>query len=82
MPEWLPLVIVALIAASGGWLTYLTNKRSADAQRITALEQRLSRMERRDAAWQNYAQLLRQHINDEKGPPAPDIPLAIFEVNS
>lgn len=79
MPDWLPIVIVALIAASGGWLTYLTSRRSSDSNRLDTLNTRVDKLEKRGVKLINYAQKLRQHIEDGNPPPPPDWPNDIFD---
>lgn len=77
MPEWLPIVIVALIAASGAWLSYLTAKRSGDSARIDTMTIRMDSMEKRNIMLVSYAQQLRQHILDGNPPPPPEWPIGL-----
>ena len=97
MPEWLSIVIVAVIAASGGWLTFLTTRQSSANQRQEAMYKQLMDQGRatedrlaaalhriddlevgRNAAI-DYAVILRLHIEDRKGPPAPAWPVGIYK---
>jgi len=79
MPDWLLAIIVAAIAASGGWLTWLTNRRSSDKQEIRELRDRMDVFERRDMIWRNYAQELRDHIYARKSPPPPKWPVELYD---
>jgi hypothetical protein len=80
MAEWVLPVILSVIAASGGWLTWLTNRRSSDKRDLRELTRRVDQLERRDMVWRNYAQLLRDHIYQAKPPPPPPWPVdALYE---
>jgi len=76
MPEWFYGVLIALIAASGAWLTYLTNRRSADTQRLTNLDGKIKDLEdantktnKRFIRVVNYANRLRKQVGELGGDP-------------
>lgn len=75
MAEWVLPIILAVIAASGGWLTWLTNRRSSDKRDLRDHARRIETLERRDMVWRNYAQKLRDHIYEGKPPPPPAWPV-------
>jgi len=79
MPDWLLAIIIAFVGVSGGYLTAIATRRTGDRERIRALEERQDKIERQNLRWQNYAQVLREHIFAGKGPPPPDFPTDIFE---
>jgi hypothetical protein len=79
MPDWMLAIVLAAIAASGGWLTWLTNRRSSDKADIRELRDRMDELERRDLIWRNYAQRLRDHIYAGSPPPPPEWPMDLYE---
>lgn len=79
MPDWLLAIAVAAIAASGAWLTWLTNRRSGDRREMRELTRRVDTLERRDMIWRNYAQTLRDHIYARKDPPPPPWPVEMYD---
>jgi len=79
MPEWL----IGFLGVAGtltiGVLTWLATRRSGDRTRIEKLEERLDKVDGRNAKLQDYAGLLRKHINDGNPPPPPPYPADLFE---
>ena len=74
MPEWLMGGLGTAVAAALGFLTLVATRKSGDRQRIDSLEARLSKVEGVSRWQSDYIILLRDHISDEKGPPAPPYP--------
>jgi len=79
MPEWLLPVLGVAVTLALGLLTVQATRRSGDRERIGAVEKRLDQQDSRNLRWQNYAGALRNHIEEEKGPPAPDYPSGLFD---
>ena len=79
MPEWLIGGLSVAVTAAIGFLTWTATRKSGDRDRIIKLEARQDKQDDRNLKWQNYAGHLRKHINDEKGPPAPDFPDGLFD---
>lgn len=69
MPDWFYGVLLALIAGSGAWLTFLTNRRSSDSQRLSALEKANAITNKRNIRLMNYATRLRKQVGDLGGEP-------------
>lgn len=79
MPEWLTGSLGTVVAVALGFLTWTATRKAGDRERIKALEARQDRQDARNLRWQNYAGLLRKHINDGEPPPAPDFPDGLFD---
>ena len=78
MPEWVPTVIIAAIAASGAWFTARISARSGSYGRIRDLEERVDLVERRNQILWNYNRLLIDHIYNGSPPPPPAMPEGII----
>lgn len=74
MPDWFYGLILALIAAMGGWLSWQTTRRAGDREELRDLHKRMDDQRRRIERLENYAANLREHIYASKGPPPPDWP--------
>ena len=74
MPDWLIALLGVAGTGSLGLLTVAATRRSGDRDRIVKLEARLDRLEPLVLRWQNYADVLREHISAGKGPPPPPFP--------
>lgn len=82
MPEWLtPILTFAgvLVALAAAYLGYLATRRTTDQARITRLEQRLDALEKKVGMRDDYVNVLRDHINTSKPPPAPAYPSNYWE---
>ena len=97
MIEWstvLPTIVVASIAAGGGWLTTKIQHRgkpenalidqmqeniAAQDKKIDRLEKRQVKFEARDRVYIPHIIRLNMHIDQELGPPAPKIPKVIAD---
>ena len=87
MAEWwvgpLVTIIVAIVAASGAWLTIFFTRRQAERARtdarLTALEARNDLVNRRNFMLINYAQRLRDHIYQQKPPPPEEWPEDLYD---
>jgi len=78
MPEWVPTVVIAVIAASGAWFTARISARSGSYERIRDLEERVDLVERRNQILWNYNRQLINHIYDGTPPPPPPMPEGII----
>jgi len=78
MPEWVPIVVVAVIAASGSWLAARISARSGSYGRIRDLEERVDLVERRNQILWNYNRQLIDHIYQGTPPPPPPMPEGII----
>lgn len=81
MELWQQIVLASLPILIGGLITVLTARNSRAQQMIDQLqeqndklERRVGRLERHERIRDDYIIRLRQHINDELGPPAPEWP--------
>lgn len=76
-------IIVAIVAASGAWLTVYFTRRQAERARtdarLTALEARNDLVNRRNFMLINYAQRLRDHIYQQKPPPPEEWPEDLYD---
>lgn len=79
MPEWLVGAASTVGMIAIGFLGWVATRKQGDRERIKALEARQDKQDERNLKWQNYANLLRQHITDSKPPPAPDFPDGLFD---
>ena len=82
MSDWAPVILTAVgvaVTFALGFLTWISTRKTSDRDRITKLEARSDKQDDRNLKWQNYSGLLRTHINDEKGPPAPPFPDDLFD---
>lgn len=72
MPDWIVAVVVAVVAATGGFFT-------SRYGRVHTLERRMDELEAKDRAFWLYCRQLLDHIWQDKGPPPPSPPAAILE---
>lgn len=97
MIEWntvLPTVVVAFIAAGGGWLTtkiqhrgkpenalidQLQEETSRHAKRIDSLEAEQTKAKKRERIRDDYINKLRRHIEDGNPPPPPVWPDGLYD---
>lgn len=87
MAQWWvgPLVtlLVAIVAASGAWITIVISKRQKERelveQRLTTLEKRNDTVNSRNFKLINYAQRLRDHIYAGDPPPPEEWPEDLYD---
>lgn len=87
MAEWwvapLATVIVAIVGASGVWLTVVVTKRGTERARVdarlNALEARNDIVNRRNFMLINYASRLRAHIERGDPPPPEEWPEDLYD---
>ncbi|HEU5223424.1 MAG TPA: hypothetical protein VFU07_07060 [Candidatus Lumbricidophila sp.] len=79
MPVWVGIV-VAIIAASGGWMSSRVTRKNSDHARIQTLERRVDRVEARNTLLWAYNRSLVDHIYEGKAPPPPPIPPELIKL--
>lgn len=79
MPDWLTGAIGTAVTAALGFLTWMATRKSNLTSRMEKLEQRLADVERRYGRAGDYVEVLREHINTRKAPPAPPYPQNYFD---
>lgn len=77
MPDWLLTIAVAVIAASGAWITARMTGRTGEYGRIRDLENRVDSLEKRNTILWNYNRELVDHIYRGEPPPPPPLPEGI-----
>lgn len=82
MDWWVgPLVtlLVAVLGASGVWLTVWTTRRAQQQSRLEIAEKRGDQKAAQARRMENYAAELRDHIYQGKPPPPPPWPDDLYE---
>jgi hypothetical protein len=79
MPDWLTGVIGTAVTGALGFLTWMATRKTNLTSRMEKLEKRIADMERRYGRASDYVEVLREHINTRRDPPAPPYPSNYFE---
>ena len=79
MPDWLVGAVGTAATAALGFLTWMATRKSNLASRIERAETRIADLERRYGRAGDYVEVLREHINTRRDPPAPPYPTNYFD---
>lgn len=79
MPDWLTGALGTAVTAALGFLTWMATRKSNLTNRVENLEKRAADLERRHGRSSDYVEVLRGHINSDKGPPSPPYPSNYFD---
>jgi hypothetical protein len=79
LSTWVGPILIALIASSGAWLTWLVTRKSADRKALEEKQRMSDRKDKRIIRLTNYAQRLRTRIESDGPPPAEPWPDDLFD---
>ena len=79
MPDWVVGILGTLVTGALGFLAWIATRKTSTQQRVTNLENRINDLERKYGRSGDYIEVLREHINTGKAPPAPPYPLNYFD---